>query len=143
MRLSQDEIDLMRASFRQVAATPAAAATLFYERLFAMAPEARAMFPSDMEAQGAKLMSTLGIIVSQLHDLAGMQPVLGALARRHVGYGVRPEHYDLIAEPLDWMLAQTLCDRYTPELAAVWRKAIGGLCTSMIAAAYPGYGKAA
>ncbi|WP_144187081.1 globin domain-containing protein [Elioraea rosea] len=140
MRLSQDEIDLMRASFRQVATAPAVAATLFYDRLFAIAPEARPMFPPDMEAQGAKLISTLGIVVSQLHDMAGMQPVLAALAKRHVGYGVRPEHYALLAGPLEWMLARSLGERYTPELAAVWRKSFAGLTEAMITAAYPAEG---
>lgn len=137
MQLSNDEIDLLRASFRQVAAQPGAAAALFYDRLFATVPETRAMFPAEMDAQGAKLMSTLGIVVAQLHALDRMQPMLAALARRHVGYGVVPDHYALLFEPLAWMLRQSLGDRCTPAVAAAWLKAFTGLTAAMIAAAYP------
>lgn len=137
MQLTNDEIDLLRSSFRQVATAPGAAASLFYDRLFANVPQARAMFPAEMDAQGAKLMSTLGVVVAQLHALDTMQPVLAALARRHVGYGVVPEHYALLFDPLEWMLRQSLGDRCTPEVAAAWRKAFTGLTAAMIAAAYP------
>jgi nitric oxide dioxygenase len=137
MTLSQEEIDLLRASFRQVAAAPGAAAGLFYDRLFEVAPEVRTLFPPDMEAQGQKMMSTLGIVVAQLHEMDRMQPVLAALAERHVGYGVRPDHYALLAEPLEWMLRQSLGERFTPAVAATWQKAFAGLTAAMIAAAYP------
>ena len=137
MQLTADEIDLLRASFRQMATAPGAAASLFYDRLFANVPQARAMFPAEMDAQGAKLMSTLGVVVAQLHALETMQPVLAALARRHVGYGVVPEHYALLFDPLEWMLRQSLGDRCTAEVAAAWRKAFTGLAAAMIAAAYP------
>lgn len=137
MHLTHDEIDLMRASFRQVATAPGTAAALFYDRLFANVPAARAMFPTDMDAQGAKLMSTLGIVVAQLHALDRMQPMLAALATRHVGYGVVREHYALLFEPLDWMLRQSLGDRCTPAVTAAWMKAFDGLTAAMIAAAYP------
>lgn len=60
-----------------------------------------------------------------------------ALAKRHVGYGVTPDHYALLAEPLDFMLRQSLGDRCTPELAAAWQKAFAALAAAMIAAAYP------
>jgi nitric oxide dioxygenase len=137
MQLTHDEIDLLRSSFRQLAQAPGQAAALFYDRLFALAPEARRLFPAEMEAQGIKMMSTLGLVVSQLHDLEAMTPVVSALARRHVGYGVRPEHYALIAEPLQYMLHQSLGERCTEEVAAAWAKALAGLSAAMIAAAYP------
>lgn len=141
MSLTPEEIDLLRTSFRQIAQAPGTAATLFYDRLFELAPAARAMFPPEMEAQGLKMMSTLGVVVSQLHDLEATRPVLEALARRHVGYGVVPEHYALLGEPLDFMLRQSLGERCTPELAAVWQKAFAALTAAMIAAAYPGSGE--
>ncbi len=137
MRLTQDEIDLLRASFRLLAQASAQAAALFYGRLFELAPAARGMFPADMEAQGLKMMSTLGLVVSQLHDLEAMAPVVAALARRHVGYGVKAEHYALLAEPLQYMLRQSLGERCTKEVAAAWAKALAGLSAAMIAAAYP------
>lgn len=140
MTLSAEEIDLLRASFRQLAQAPVQAAALFYGRLFEIAPAARALFPPDMEAQGLKMMSTLGVVVSQLHDFEATRPVLAALAQRHVGYGVRREHYALLAEPLDFMLRRSLGERCTPAIADAWQKALAALAAAMIAAAYPGPG---
>lgn len=137
MTLTQDEIDLLRASFRLLAQSPAQAAELFYDRLFAIAPEVRPLFPAEMEELGLKMMSTLGLIVSQLHDLDAMVPLVAALARRHVGYGVMPGHYALLAEPLDFMLRQSLGERCTRAVSAAWAKALAGLSAAMIAAAYP------
>jgi hemoglobin-like flavoprotein len=138
MPLTGSEIDLLRTSFRQVSQAPGQAAALFYGRLFEIAPEAREMFPAEMEAQGLKMMSTLGVVVAQLHDLEATRPMLEALARRHVGYGVRPEHYALLDEPLLFMLRQGLGERCTEEVEAAWRKALAALSAAMIAAAYPG-----
>jgi nitric oxide dioxygenase len=137
MQLTPDEFDLLRASFRHVAQAPGQAAALFYDRLFAIAPETRALFPAEMEEQGRKMMNTLGLVVSQLHDLDAMRPVLAALAQRHVAYGARPEHYALLAGPLDYMMSQMLADRYTEAVAAAWQKAFAALAAAMIAAAHP------
>lgn len=134
MRLTDDEIDLLRASFRQLAQAPAQAAQLFYDRLFALAPEVRDLFPRDMEEQGLKMMNTLGLVVSQLHDVEALTPVVAALARRHVGYGVQPAHYDALAAPLDHMLRQMLGPRCTEEVAAAWAKALAAVSAAMIAA---------
>jgi nitric oxide dioxygenase len=140
MALTTEEIDLLRTRFRQLSQAPAQAAALFYGRLFEIAPEARALFPPDMEAQGLKMMSTLGLVVSQLHDFEGTRPMLEALARRHVGYGVEPGHYDLLAEPVDFKLRQCPGERCTPEVEAAWAKAFAALTAAMIAAAYPDRG---
>ena len=84
--LSEDELDLVRASFRDFAAGGEAGAAAFYDRLFAVTPGLRGFFPQEMTQQCAKLMSMLGIVVAQLHDHAALRPLLADLARRQLGY---------------------------------------------------------
>jgi len=45
---------------------------------------------------------------------------LEGLARRHVGYGVRDEHYDKVGEALLWTLERGLKDAFTPQVRDAW-----------------------
>lgn len=135
--LSDDELDLVRASFRDLAAQGQDGAAAFYDRLFAMTPALRAFFPQDLGPQCEKLMSMLGIVVAQLHDHAALQPLLADLARRHVGYGARPEHYRHVGEALSWTLEHRLGAGFTPAHAAAWRRAYAALAGTMLAAVEP------
>ena len=47
----------------------------------------------------------------------GDRPDRSDLARRHVAYGVQPEHYALVGSALLWTLEQGLGDEFTPALA--------------------------
>ena len=133
MLLTEDEIDLIRASFRAVALeTPRAAAT-FYDRLFELDPRLRTLFPTDMAQQGTKMMSMLGAIVAQLHDHAMLLPLVTDLARRHVGYGALPAHYGLVGEALLWTLDQRLGAGFGSETRAAWEKAYVALAGVMVA----------
>lgn len=141
MSLSETEIAAIRGSFAELRPDAGGAAASFYRHLFRIAPETRALFRGDMEAQGAKLMGTLGVVVGQLHALGAVLPAVRALGRRHVGYGVRPEHYVAVGEALDAMLAERLTQ--APGMApgnvraarAAWGRAYLLLSGVMIAAA--------
>jgi hemoglobin-like flavoprotein len=132
---------LIHTTFARIKPIAPLAARLFYERLFAIAPETQALFhyqlgSPDMERQGAKLMQTLGVAVAQLDRLEQLTPALEALARRHVAYGVSPAHYDLVGAALLWTLQQGLEDAFTPEVAAAWAALSTGLADTMRRAAY-------
>jgi nitric oxide dioxygenase len=130
--LADDDLDLVRASFRELAVDGAQAAATFYDRLFAVTPTLRPLFPADLDQQCTKLMSMLGAIVAQLHDHAALQPMLADLARRHAGYGARPAHYEHVGEALIWTLGRRLGDGFTADHAAAWRRAYGALSSTMI-----------
>jgi len=42
---------------------------MFYKRLFETAPELKALFKGDMQQQGKRLMSMIGVAVGKLNDL--------------------------------------------------------------------------
>lgn len=136
MALTADERELIRGSFRIVSGDRRQAAARFYELLFERAPETRDLFVNDLERQGTELMSKLGLIVAELHNVAGLAPVLEDLALRHVAYGVKPHHYPLVGATLIEMLAEQVGDDFTPETRAAWTKAYDDLSGLMIRSAY-------
>jgi nitric oxide dioxygenase len=136
MALSSEERERVRDSFRIVSRNRRQAAARFYEILFERAPETRYLFVNDLEQQGAELMSKLGLIVAELHNVAGLVPVLEDLALRHVAYGVKPHHYPLVGTALIEMLAEQVGNDFTPETRAAWTKAYDDLSGLMIRSAY-------
>jgi nitric oxide dioxygenase len=132
------QIELVQSTWQQVLPIRAAAADLFYGRLFELAPDTRPLFQRDIHAQGAMLMATLDAVVRSLHDLAAVLPTAQRLAQRHVGYGVQPRHYDSVGTALVWTLEQGLGAAMTPAARAAWQQAYAVLAAAMKAAAYPG-----
>src|SRR5438309_8080822 len=92
-KMTPEQDNLVQQSFAKVAPISETAASLFYDRLFEVAPSVKAMFPADMAEQRKKLMATLAVVVNGLADLESILPAARALAIRHVGYGAKPEHY--------------------------------------------------
>ena len=82
-------------------------------------------------------MSALATVVKGLRDFEAIVPIVRDLARRHVAYGVQPEHYALVGSALLWTLEQGLGDEFTPALRAAWGAAYCALSEVMIASAYP------
>jgi hypothetical protein len=66
--MTPERIKLIKLSFAPIIARKREAGQLFYQRLFEMAPDLRAMFKTDMNAQAEKLMSTFGAMVGCLQE---------------------------------------------------------------------------
>jgi hemoglobin-like flavoprotein len=134
--MTPQQIKLVQDSFAKVAPISEQAAALFYGRLFEIAPEVKPLFGGDMKEQGRKLMATLAVVVNGLADLDAILPAASALAKRHVGYGVKPGHYAPVGEALLWTLERGLGAGWTRELAAAWTAAYTTLSQFMIGEAY-------
>src|SRR5882724_12135158 len=130
------QVQLVQHSFSKVAPIADQAAVLFYDRVFEVAPQVKAMFPSDMTEQRKKLMATLAYVVNGLGNLESILPAASALATRHVSYGAKKEHYPVVGGALLWTLEKGLGDAWTPELADAWTAAYGTLSGYMISQAY-------
>lgn len=135
--MTPNDVDLVKSSFAKVAPIKDKVPGIFYGRLFEIAPEVRPMFKGDMEEQGSKLIQTIAFVVNGLDDLGSVLPAAQDLARRHVDYGTKPEHYPVVGAALLWTLEQGLGDDFTDEVKAAWTTAYGALSGAMIEAAYP------
>jgi hemoglobin-like flavoprotein len=134
--MTPEQIAQVQQSFAKVAPIADEAAALFYGRLFEIAPELRPLFRGDMAAQGRKLMATLAIVVHGLTRLDAILPAASALAKRHVGYGVRADHYGPVGAALLWTLERSLGSQWTPDLASAWTAAYTTLSGYMMSEAY-------
>ena len=81
-------------------------------------------------------MATLAAVVSGLSNLEAILPVASALAKKHVAYGVRAEHYGPAGVALLWTLEHGLGAEWTSDLAAAWTAAYTMLSEYMIDEAY-------
>jgi nitric oxide dioxygenase len=134
--MTPDQVTLVQQSFAKVAPIADTAASLFYERLFEIAPAVKPLFPADMAEQRDKLMATLAAVVAGLGNMENILPVASALAKRHVDYGVRPEHYKPVGSALLWTLERGLGEGWSSDLAAAWSAAYGTVSRYMISEAY-------
>jgi hemoglobin-like flavoprotein len=134
--MTPEQISAIQASFAKVAPISEQAAALFYGRLFEIAPQVKPLFRGDMTEQGRKLMATLAVVVNGLSNLPAVLPAASALAKKHVTYGVKAEHYTPVGQALLWTLERGLGADWTPQLAAAWGDAYGVLSGFMIGEAY-------
>jgi hemoglobin-like flavoprotein len=134
--MNPTQIKVVQESFSKVAPISETAAIIFYDRLFEVAPAVKAMFPADMTEQRKKLMMTLASVVNGLGNLESILPAASALAKRHVNYGAKPEHYPVVGGALLYTLEKGLGEDWTPELADAWTAAFGTLSGYMISEAY-------
>ena len=134
--MTPDQVTLVQQSFSKVAPISDQAAVIFYDRLFEIAPQVKAMFPSDLTEQCKKLMATLAVVVNGLSNLESILPAASALATRHVGYGAKAEHYPVVGSALLWTLEKGLDAAWTPEVAEAWTATYGTLSGYMISEAY-------
>ena len=125
------QIELVQSSWASVEPIAAAAAGMFYSKLFALDPSLRSLFKGDMQEQGRKLMAMIAFAVKGLSRLEALVPGVQALGRRHAGYGVRDRHYETVATALLWTLQQGLGKAFTPDVREAWATAYGLLATTM------------
>jgi len=134
--MNPTQIKLVQDSFSKVVPIADQAAIIFYDRLFEIAPAVKAMFPADLTEQRKKLMATLAVVVNGLSNLESILPAASALAKRHVAYSAKPEHYPVVGSALLWTLEKGLGAAWTPDVASAWTAAYGTLSDFMMAEAY-------
>jgi len=132
--MDANQVNLIRDSFVQILLDSDAAARLFYDRLFELAPDTRPLFQNDMAEQGRHLISALAKIVTGLSSLDVMLPGLCKLAERHVDYGVEDRHYAVAGNALLHMVTAHGGLAIDSVTVQAWKTAYALLADVMIAA---------
>ena len=133
--LTLRQVELVQQSFRLIEPIIDDAAILFYGRLFEIEPALQSMFQRPRREQARLLAQTLTVVVKGIDRPAQLQGAVEALGRRHAGYGVRDEHYAVVAEALLWTLEAGLKDKFTSEVRDAWVTAYSWLAFTMQRAA--------
>jgi hemoglobin-like flavoprotein len=129
------QVELVQTTWEKCVPIADQAAALFYGKLFELDPSLKPMFKSDIKEQGKKLMQMITAAVRGLNDLGRLVPVVQDLGRRHVGYGVKDQHYDTVGTALLWTLEKGLGDAFTTEVKEAWTTVYTLLATTMKKAA--------
>ncbi|MBN8678296.1 MAG: hypothetical protein J0M29_08730 [Chitinophagales bacterium] len=120
--MTKAQIQLIHHSWRLLKAIdPALVGDVFYSRLFFLYPKLRHMFPKKMEEQHQKLIDMLSHMVARLDQPEQLLPEIREMGKRHQGYGVKPEHFGMVADALLWTLERGLGSDWTPETAEAWK----------------------
>ena len=118
--MTPKQIGLIGVTWDKVLPIAETAADLFYAKLFELNPELKPLFKGDLKEQGAKLMTMLDTVVKSLDNLEAIISAAQKSGAGHVGYGVKDEDYDTVAEALLWTLGQGLGDDFTDEVKEAW-----------------------
>jgi nitric oxide dioxygenase len=132
---SATDIMLVRRSFDLIVPIAGAAADMFYDRLFYLAPSLRRMFPADLRDQKRLLMVMIANAVQSLDDLDTLAPQLMTLGARHARYGVTDAHYETVGAALLWTLERGLGNAFTPQVERAWVRVYRLLAATMQAGA--------
>eukprot|EP00440_Ansanella_granifera_P062413 gb/GFBE01067671.1/.p1 GENE.gb/GFBE01067671.1/~~gb/GFBE01067671.1/.p1 ORF type:complete len:448 (+),score=77.94 gb/GFBE01067671.1/:1-1344(+) len=130
---------------------------MFYKKFFELEPEAKELFPvsvrmryrdwasdgnedeSDLYNSGgmrklwAKVIDAIGSAVAGLHDVTKLVPMLHQLGMRHVGYGLKPEYFQVAEKVMVMVLKEGLGDQFTTEIENAWVMVYGFMSATMLA----------
>ncbi|AMC33169.1 globin family protein [Janthinobacterium sp. B9-8] len=134
MALTDKDIALVRETLALVLPIADAAAEMFYQHLFEIAPEVRPLFKGDIKKQGAMLMSSIKLAVDNINKPEVLLPTIQKLGERHAKYAVQEEHYTTVGHALLWTLEQGLADAFTDDVKKAWAATYTTLACEMIKA---------
>ena len=134
-QITPAQVALIRKSFDAIWPVRSKLAALFYRRFFALAPDAEALFPVDMERQHLKLMDMIAAIVGAIEHRDLFQSILRRSGRDHAGFGAKPVHFVAFGDALLWGLEQQFGAAFTPEQREAWTLLYGAVQREMIGAA--------
>lgn len=137
------QLRVLKQTYRRIQPYSDQFGLVFYERLFATAPDLKTMFGTDIKTQQAKFMKVIKEFVELNMRSAISLPVTannteGAIipgaywaGKLHMAYGVRLEDYDKMKSALLWALEKVLGNEYTPEVRDTWSQAYDLIAGSM------------
>lgn len=105
----------------------------FYQYLFTKYPGAKEFFKNTkMDIQKKQLLNSLVYIVDHLDQIDDLKEYLMKMGGRHTGYGVKPEHYELVGDSLIATLKYFFKDQWSQELEQAWIWAYQFISQTMI-----------
>lgn len=118
------DTELIRGTFTLIVPISEEFSKKFYEYLWLDYPSSQVLFENtNMSAQRKALIGSLDFIVKNLDNEKTLIPYLHEMGVRHVDYGTRPEHYEIVGSSLLKTLKyffKRLCDE---EVINIWTQA--------------------
>jgi adenylate cyclase len=131
--VSQDPVMLVQSTFAHVAGDGAQFGKRFYEILFCIAPETRALFTTTpTELQERMFVEMIWLAVRSLSRLEALTAALVDLGARHAAYGIQEAHFAVNKRALIETLREALGSRMTPDAEAAWSETHDVISAAML-----------
>ncbi|NWF69582.1 MAG: hemin receptor [Chloroflexi bacterium] len=118
--LSVRQKTLVQTTFTHLAARSERASLIFYERLFELDPSVRRFFRRDIKEQGRHFMLAVSTAVTASSAPEVIRQSMHQLGQRHVNYGIKLYHFDMMGEAFLYALKSVLGEEYTSEVEEAW-----------------------
>jgi hemoglobin-like flavoprotein len=125
------DADKVRESFVNLLPKSDAFSMALYQRLFAVAPETRALFTGNIDMQREKLIAMLALVVRSANNLDALMDDVRELGRRHVEYGVSTNDYVILKDVFVDTLAEFLGDDFNADTRRAWSNLYDTLANAM------------
>lgn len=134
--MTSKELDLIRSTYRWIAADPDAFAGAFRRRLIDLAPGLRHLVPPIDHRLAVRVSEMLGVVLAGLDesDCAVAQAQIAAF-RLH-WTGIQPRYFSAIGQALISALADRLGNAFTEGAHVAWSNAYVLLAESLMARCY-------
>lgn len=131
----QEVIDLVRQSAVDIPQGSARLAKSFYDNLFTMVPEVRAMFSDDIKPQQQRMADALLAVVQHLDDPGEVADYLQRLGLQHrLELGVAPEHYPHVGRALVRAVSE-ISPTWSSSMSSAWVLVYQWISANMLAGA--------
>ena len=129
--MTPETIALIKSSYAAVTAKPRQLAARFYDELFAVAPNLRPLFPSDLTLLQGHFEAAIALVVRNLDEMSALRESLRDLGAQHVHWGARPEDYITAREALVAAIGG-LSPSWDGTLERHWRGAVTAIIVPML-----------
>ncbi|HLO99342.1 MAG TPA: globin domain-containing protein [Fimbriimonas sp.] len=127
-----EQADLLRSTMVRLIPACEEVSTNFYDRLFAMHPSLRPLFPEDMEMQKEKLIMMLASSIDLVGDPEGFEKACEELGARHIKYGAEAAHYPIVATLALEELGRASNPPFTAAESEAWNLLFDLIGTAML-----------
>lgn len=128
--LSENTIQIVKATAPAVAQHAEAITRRFYSLMFVGNPEVKAFFNQAHQHSGGQQKALAGAIcayAANIDNLGALGPAVELIAQKHCSLGIQREQYPIVGKNLLVAIRDVLGDVATDEVIAAWAEAYGFL----------------
>lgn len=131
MQLTESQIATLKSSYQMLKPHLERVAPEFYQDLFRRDPSLRELFRENLDEQGMRFMSAIGVIIQNADNPERLEHEIGLIAKGHAAMKIRPEWYHTMQEALLDTFRYALGARFTDEIHLAWRNVFEQICERM------------
>lgn len=106
----------------------------FYEKLFAIAPHLRLLFPGNLNNQSRKISKVMDLTIVHLESPKKIELMIERLGRYHKDILILPDYYDYMSQAMIETIKERMPEQFSKELEESWRAVLHYISKIMIEA---------